>query len=316
MILKETILSAFNNRGTLLKWLKKVEKLLRESTLLEIKVEKINDTEAVIKLFFEDNTAIQSDPFNIDILISSLSLFTEDVVLTAGSAGITITGNSKVNQSNVRAVMRIPIIGSDTVVIDVTEDGEHFEVHLDAVIAQKIQRALVTPVSRPQSTELVAVDNTGAQVMLKVGEGLTIENGVLKIQKANGVLGLRRFNNELTAFDNNTYTFAEAETFIQNNYINIEPIPFSPNINIVGLAPAIHIIDGTFFDGLCLCPVLDSQGVLVYSVEPIYLNGTSTDNSTYEHLWLDGEPMTVTITKIPNADVEQWLLANTESVEV
>jgi hypothetical protein len=180
MILKETILSAFNERGTLLKWLKKVEKLLRESTLLEITVEKINSTEAVIKLFFEDNTTIQSDPFAIDNLISNLSLFTEDVELTAGNVGITITGNSKVNQSNVRAVMRIPIIGSDTVVIDVAEDEEHFEIHLDADIAQKIERSLVTPINRPQATEIVAVDNTGAQVMLEVGAGLTIDNGVLK----------------------------------------------------------------------------------------------------------------------------------------
>ena len=181
MILKETILSLFNERGTLLKWLKKVEKLLRESTLLEITVEKINSTEAVIKLFFEDNSTIQSDPFNIDILISNLSLFTEDVELTAGNnVGITITGNSKVNQSNVRAVMRIPIIGSDTVVIDVSEDEEHFEIRLDADIAQKIERSLVTPLNRPQSTEIVAVDNTGAQVMLGVGAGLTIENSVLK----------------------------------------------------------------------------------------------------------------------------------------
>ena len=181
MILKETILSLFNERGTLLKWLKKVEKLLRESTVLEITVEKINSTEAVIKLFFEDNSTIQSDPFNIDNLISNLSLFTEDVELTAGNnVGITITGNSKVNQSNVRAVMRIPIIGSDTVVIDVTEDGEHFEIHLDADIAQKIERSLVTPLNTPQATEIVAVDNTGAQVMLEVGAGLTIDNGVLK----------------------------------------------------------------------------------------------------------------------------------------
>ena len=181
MILKETILSAFNKRGTLLKWLKKVEKLLNESTLIEITVEKINSTEAVIKLFFEDNTTIQSDPFNIDNLISNLSLFTEDVELTAGNnVGITITGNSKVNQSNVRAVMRIPIIGSDTVVIDVAEDEEHFEIRLDADIAQKIERSLVTPLDTPQATEIVAVDNTGAQVMLEVGAGLSVDNGVLK----------------------------------------------------------------------------------------------------------------------------------------
>lgn len=113
MILKETILSVFNERGTLLQWLKKVEKLLKESTLLEVKVEKINDTESVIKLVFEDNT-IQSAPFE-----------------------------------------------------------------LDADITQKLERALVTPINRPQATEIVAVNNNGAQEMLGLGAGLSIDNGLL-----------------------------------------------------------------------------------------------------------------------------------------
>ena len=223
MILKETILSAFNKRGTLLIWLKKVEKLLRESTLLEITVEKINSTEAVIKLFFEDNTTIQSDPFNIDSLISNLSLFTEDVELTAGNnVGITITGNSKVNQSNVRAVMRIPIIGSDTVVIDVAEDGEHFEIRLDADIAQKIERSLVTPLNTPQATEIVAVDNTGAQVMLGVGSGLSISNGVLNAVGGGGGGGAN-------ILDMMYYHMVESTTNIINKFtvVNIDPTPIT-----------------------------------------------------------------------------------------
>lgn len=223
MILKETILSAFNKRGTLLKWLKKVEKLLNESTLIEITVEKINSTEAVIKLFFEDNSTIQSDPFNIDNLISNLSLFTEDVELTAGNnVGITITGNSKVNQSNVRAVMRIPIIGSDTVVIDVAEDEEHFEIHLDADIAQKIERSLVKPINRPQATEIVAVDNKGAQVMLGVGSGLSISNGVLNAEGGGGGGGANILDMMYCHMVNST-------TNIFHNFIvmNIDPKPIT-----------------------------------------------------------------------------------------
>ena len=60
------------------------------------------------------------------------------------------------------------------------------------------ERVLVKPVNNPQSTEIVAVNSTGEQVMLEVGTGLTIDNGVLKfanvydgtviIEKADSVL--------------------------------------------------------------------------------------------------------------------------------
>ena len=314
MILKETILSAFNKRGTLLKWLKKVEKLLNESTLIEITVEKINSTEAVIKLFFEDNTTIQSDPFNIDNLISNLSLFTEDVELTAGNnVGITITGNSKVNQSNVRAVMRIPIIGSDTVVIDVSEDEEHFEIRLDADIAQKIERSLVTPINRPQSTELVAVDNTGAQVMLEVGAGLTIDNGVLKfadvydgtviIEKAESVLGLRRFKDTYTPFAD--VEDGTDEAFYNENHFDITPIE---NSDIVyGMSPIVNLIS-------------EEYGPIPAIILDYYNSSSDTRSITGLPLLAIGGDLTffgdVNVLSTSNTSVYEWLLANTEGVSV
>ena len=51
---------------------------------------------------------------------------------------------------------------------------------VEALTLEIIERALLKPTDNPQSTNLVAVDNTGAQVMLEVGTGLIIENGVLK----------------------------------------------------------------------------------------------------------------------------------------
>lgn len=47
-------------------------------------------------------------------------------------------------------------------------------------ITPKVMRALLTPVSAPTKTELVAVDDGNAQTMIEIGEGLSLENGVLK----------------------------------------------------------------------------------------------------------------------------------------
>lgn len=47
--------------------------------------------------------------------------------------------------------------------------------------SQKLQRALLTPMSTPTSTKLVGVDTNNAQEMLDIGEGLVEDNGTIKI---------------------------------------------------------------------------------------------------------------------------------------
>lgn len=60
MILKDTILSAFNDRGTLLKWLKKVETALRDSTLTDISIDQISETQVKFKFTFENGEFVES----------------------------------------------------------------------------------------------------------------------------------------------------------------------------------------------------------------------------------------------------------------
>lgn len=72
------------------------------------------------------------------------------------------------------------IEGSDTVVADLTEDGQHIEIHLDAAVTQKIDNSLQKPTQAPANTQLVAVGTNKAQTMLNIGDGLSIENGNLK----------------------------------------------------------------------------------------------------------------------------------------
>lgn len=60
MILKETILSAFTERGTLLKWLKKVEAALNNAVLSDISVEQVSATQVKLKFTFENGDFVES----------------------------------------------------------------------------------------------------------------------------------------------------------------------------------------------------------------------------------------------------------------
>lgn len=60
MILKETILSAFTERGTLLKWLKKVEAALNNAVLTDISVEQVSATQVKFKFTFENGDFVES----------------------------------------------------------------------------------------------------------------------------------------------------------------------------------------------------------------------------------------------------------------
>lgn len=84
-----------------------------------------------------------------------------------GGTGITVTKNENVNTVSVDVQGLADIVeGSDTVVIDVSEDGEHLEVHLDAGVVQKIERAILLPVSAP-TQEVVPVVGTNNAVSYK-----------------------------------------------------------------------------------------------------------------------------------------------------
>lgn len=82
------------------------------------------------------------------------------------------------------------IKGSDTVVVDVAEDKQTVEVHLDNNITTEIHNSLQKPTQAPASTQLVAIGTNKAQTMLNIGDGLSVENGSLK---ASGGTGTKKY---------------------------------------------------------------------------------------------------------------------------
>lgn len=260
MILKETILSAFTDRATLLKWLKKVEAALNNAVLADISLEQVSASQIKLKFTFENGDFIESpvitlprgekgepgkdglDGEGIAATIEvgtvttgaagtnacvtnvgteqrailnfviprgdtgasgeqgsagvgfddadEISINDGSINITAGDNGVNIEASFEVAVGEeileIPSSMYLPLKGSESIVIDVDESGEFVEVHLDADIAAKLGRVLVTPMSAPASVSLVAVDTSNAQTMLTLGSGLSVSDGVLSASGGGG----------------------------------------------------------------------------------------------------------------------------------
>lgn len=68
---------------------------------------------------------------------------------------------------------------TDGIVVSLNTTGDKLSLQLNAEITNRLQRTLVTPMSSPSATELVAVDDGNSQTMIEIGSGLKLENGVL-----------------------------------------------------------------------------------------------------------------------------------------
>lgn len=265
MILKETILSAFTERGTLLKWLKKVEAALNNAVLTDISVEQVSATQVKLKFTFENGDFVESPVLTLprgekgepgkdgapgkdgldgqgiaatievgtvttgaagtDASVTNvgteqravlnfviprgdtgasgeqgsagvgfddadeMSINDGEINITAGDNGVNIEASFEVAVGDeileIPSTMYLPLKGSESIVIDVDESGEFIDVHLDADIAAKLGRVLVTPMSAPASVSLVAVDTSNAQTMLTLGDGLSVSGGVLSASGGN-----------------------------------------------------------------------------------------------------------------------------------
>ena len=296
MILKETILSAFTERGTLLKWLKKVEAALNADVLTDISVEQIDETHVKLKFTFENGAFVESPVLTLargkdgdaatirvgrvttgeattpasvvnvgtesaavlDFVIPRgrdgldgegiaatvevgtvttgaagtnasvtnvgteqravlnfviprgdtgatgesgsagvgfddadfISINDGEIDITAGDNGVNIEASFEVAVGEeileIPASMYLPLKGSESIVIDVDESGDFIDIHLDADIAAKLGRVLMTPMSAPASVSLVAVDTSNAQTLLTLGDGLSVSGGVLSASGGGG----------------------------------------------------------------------------------------------------------------------------------
>lgn len=326
MILKETILSAFTERGTLLKWLKKVEAALNNDVLADVSVERINTTQFKLKFTFENGDFVESPAITLPRGdtgangvgfddATEISINDGAINITAGDDGVNIGASFEVAVGEeifeIPSSMYLPFKGSESIVIDVDESGNFVEAHLDADIASKIGRSLVTPMSAPPTLSLVGVDASNAQTMIKIGDGLVIENGVLKLAQSPSE----------TMIKAGQYRFSDAPTFpIEETQIAAN-VNFSlPNINndeveVYGNGISFLAGEGQGAIALSFTTSADpnTNSVIVYSSESE--NGWNLAHEQYPFYPLGfGQTFTITANTEVNPAFLSWFNANTTEV--
>ena len=315
MILKETILSAFTERGTLLKWLKKVEAALKNAVLTDVSIEQISETQVKLKFTFENGDFVESpvltlprgekgepgkDGLNGEGIAATVEVGTvttgapgtnasvtnvgteqrailnfviprgdtgasgeegsagvgfddADAIsindgtlnITAGDNGVNIEASFEVAVGEeileIPSTMYLPLKGSESIVIDVDESGEFIDIHLDADIAAKLGRMLVTPMSAPASISLVAVDTSNAQTMLTLGEGLSVSGGVLSARYGNSMTIQAQFNPETTPLPHYFITTDGNTTDATAKNVLFALLAFDPSASNIQLNNCIYV---------------------------------------------------------------------------
>ena len=113
MINDNTIISSFNDRPTLLEWLKKVEEALKSDTATGVSVENPSVNAYVFKITFADGKTIASDTIRFPDSVKGVSILNNHLVITMQSGltddlGVinpyaeTIVSNSETNTTEIR----------------------------------------------------------------------------------------------------------------------------------------------------------------------------------------------------------------------
>ena len=183
MINYDTILSAFDDKETLLKWLQKVEKALTDSTLTSVDCVNVDDSHIKFTFNFADGSKIDTPEvyvkpgvdgkdgtdgvgFNtlseVDIPASVAS------VLYTAAQGATVTGQASFKTAgktyNVVAKCILPIAGAGAVNVDANATARKIEVSLDGY-------AGATAGQYPRKTA------SGLEWVSGTGGGATVETG-------------------------------------------------------------------------------------------------------------------------------------------
>ena len=99
------------------------------------------------------------------------------------TTGMTVTGKFKITAGGetfeIPSHFKLPLKGSESVVLDVNEAGNFFTIHLDAASSNKLAKALVLPTDPSANSRLVSVSSENVQQMLAIGNGLKVASNAL-----------------------------------------------------------------------------------------------------------------------------------------
>lgn len=132
---------------------------------------------------------------------------------------------------------------TNAVVLDWTNNV--LSAQLNSDIANRIQKALVLPMSAPSNTELVAVDSTGGQAMIDIGANLTLTGDTLSADLSSCAKNEDFSKTTATQFGSNTIikkinlwkSSSDSGNRINDN--SSIDVPFSQNIEVGDIVEVI-----------------------------------------------------------------------------
>lgn len=195
MINYDTILSAFDDKETLLKWLQKVEKALTDSTLTSVDCVNVDDSHIKFAFNFADGSKIDTPDVYVKpgvdgkdgtdgVGFNTLSevdipRIAESVLYSAAN-GATVTGHASFKTPektyNVLSKMLIPIAGAGAVNIAANESARKIEVSLAGYAGASVGQY-------PRKTA------SGLEWVAGTGGGATVETGTFSAPIFQGSAG-------------------------------------------------------------------------------------------------------------------------------
>ena len=286
MININTIISSFDEEGTLLKWLKKVEDALKNASLKTVETVTNDDTSFKLKFVFADDTFLLSPA--ITSPQGPQGPAGKDATITAESVNEVIEGSDYISVDFNQQLTKL-LVELDQTKLDEspTEDsanlvksGGVFDALAGKLDANKNAVAtvggLVAPSQAPSVIEFVGIDSTGDQVRIQVDtndfeiDGTTSPYTLKKKQATAGKTWL--LNNKLTINETVTYNVNFVSNAMTFNSLRLES------------AKLKNLYYGS---------------ELAYAEDPV---GGAT--------WYDNNFRTVQFVTAPTGDLLAWLQAN------
>lgn len=273
-----TIISSFDEEGTLLKWLKTVEDALKNTSLKTVETVTIDDTSFKLKFVFADDT----------FLLSPAITFSKGTTVTAESVNAVMEGSDYISVDFNQQLTKL-LVELDQTKLDETptedsnnlvKSGGVFDALAGKLDANKNAVAtvggLVTPAQAPAAIEFVGIDSSGAQVRIQ------IDTNDFEIDGTTSPYTLKKKQ------------ATDSKTWLLNNKLTInETVTY--NVNFVS--------NGMAFNSLRLehdkLENLYYGSELAYAKDPV---GGAT--------WYDNDFRTVNFITAPTGDLLAWLEAN------
>ena len=233
MININTILSVFDERGTLLKWLKNVEKTINTDSLKVIELVETDAYNFKLKFIFGDESVIYTPLITIP----------------------ETTATSLLNLME----------GNDTIVIDLDESTNKVEFHIDNILLNRINSSLQLPSVAPRELMAVCIDTNNAQTLKTVSElGTKLYMHNITISKLGDILECKIISSDATPISKETFNEnikksvnynVKASTFNDSSIVSVcyvsdvlyngnAPVESLRNYNI--MAWGVKNVDGTY----------------------------------------------------------------------